>query len=126
MPITFGMRLTGAMHARPIDEIAAFAREAGLGALDLPADFREGAAACARLGLRVGTVDVARQGQLLSADDAVRAAAVSAFEEHIRELPGDRVLFLVLIPEDDQQPIARSLAIFKETFPAVARACEAA
>ena len=39
---------------------------------------------------------------------------------------GARILLLVLLPEDLAQPIADSLAIYRETFPAIAAELEAA
>jgi sugar phosphate isomerase/epimerase len=39
---------------------------------------------------------------------------------------GARVMFLCLVPEDRTQKIADSLAVYRETFPAIAAACEAA
>lgn len=127
MPIAIGLRPTGALRSRPIAELANFIRAAGLGALDLPADFRPGIAACDAHGVRVGSVDFGQQGRLLSPDDTARSQAVEALIEHVRQMAsaGAHVLFLCLVPEDDHQPIKRSLAIFAETFPAVAAACDA-
>jgi sugar phosphate isomerase/epimerase len=111
-----------------IATVATWAREAGLGALDLPPDFAGPARVCREHGLRVGTVDGRSVPQLLSPDDGVREQAVSSLTQQIEEMPqaGVHRLFLCLVPEDVTQPIAVSLEIFKKTFPRLAAACEAA
>ncbi|MGH2386592.1 MAG: hypothetical protein ACRDIE_00195, partial [Chloroflexota bacterium] len=127
MAIALGMRLTGALRGVPISDTAAFARQAGLDALDLPADFSAGADACRAGGLRIGTVDGVGAGELISADDAVRERAVTAIRDQIGALARSniRVIFLCLVPRDNGQTIARSLALFMDSFPTVAQACEA-
>ncbi len=128
MAIALGMRITGKFRGTSIADTAAFARQAGLDALDLPADFSAGAAACKASGLRIGTVDGATAGELISANDAERERAVGALCDQIASLDNReiRVLFLCMVPKDNGQTIARSLELFKDSFPTVARASEAA
>jgi sugar phosphate isomerase/epimerase len=128
MAIALGMRLTGALRGVPLPDTAAFARQAGLDALDLPANFSIGADACRASGLRIGTVDGLAAGELISPDDAVRERSVAAVCDQIAALEKAdiQVMFLCMVPRDNGQTIARSLELFKDSFPTVARACEAA
>src|SRR5205085_4001678 len=104
------------------------AKATGLTALDLPEDFAAAADACRAQGLRVGAVWATAQANLLSADERKRHESVTRLQSQIRAMPavGARVLFFCLVPEERSQPIADSLAIFRETFPAIAADCEAA
>jgi len=111
-----------------IETVANWAKAEGLGALDLPVDFAAAAQACKTHGLRPGAVWGASQDQLLSPDAGKRVAAVSRLQHQIQAMPaaGATVLFLCLVPENSSQTIADSLAIFRETFPAIAATCEMA
>lgn len=128
MAVSLGMRIPDAMRNLPIAEVAAFARDAGLDVLDLRADFASTAAACRAAGLGLGSVDGVVAGELISPDDATRERAVADLCNQISSMAaaGARTMFLCLVPRDDAQTIARSLELFKESFPAVARACEEA
>jgi sugar phosphate isomerase/epimerase len=116
------------MRGQDIATVAAWAQTIGLGALDLPQDFAQGARACWEQDLRIGTVDAPRVPQLLSPDERVREQAVNAFLQQIEAMAkaGAQRLFVCLVPEDRTQPLAVSLAIFSETFPRLTAACEAA
>lgn len=126
MTVSLGMLIPPRLRALGPDGVAAWAQGAGLGALDLPEDFAPWAAACRAAGLHVGAVQGKGQSQLLSPDEAVREAALAALVAQVRAMPaaGASILFLCLVPEDRSQPLASSLAIFAETFPAIAAACE--
>ena len=128
MSISIGMLIPPKLKGQGIEAVAAWARGVGLAALDLPADFVGPARACRAQGLRIGAVWGVAQGVLLSPDEARRAEAVARVLAQIRAMPAERagVLFFVLVPESNQQPLADSLAIFRETFPAIAAECEAA
>jgi sugar phosphate isomerase/epimerase len=127
MAISLGVRLTGAMRGMSIEDVVGFARDAGLDALDLPADFSSWTASCRAGGLRVGTVDGASAGDLISPDDAVRERAVQAIRDQTAQMAkaDARVMFLCMVPRDNTQSIARSLDLFRDSFPTVAAACEA-
>lgn len=128
MAIPIGMLIPPKMGDLGIEAVITWAKDLGLGALDLPEDFAESAQACRAHGLRVGAVSGAGQSRLLSTDDRKRAEAVTRLQSQIRAMPaaGAEILFLCLVPEERGQPIADSLAVFRETFPAIAAECERA
>jgi sugar phosphate isomerase/epimerase len=126
MNVAIGMLIPPRIAAQGIESVVTWARDVGLGALDLPEDFARGAELCREHGLRVGAVNGAGMARLLSKNERTREQAVSRLEEQIRAMPtaGARTLFLCLVPEDRAQPIAESLAIFRDTFPSIAATCE--
>jgi sugar phosphate isomerase/epimerase len=128
MGVTIGTLIPPKLAAQGIEAVARWAKELGLGVLDLRDDFVEAAQVCRQHGLGVGAVEVAGTGALLSADDARREQAVARVRERIRAMPeaGAGILFLCLVPEDRTQKIADSLAIFRETFPPIMAECESA
>lgn len=128
MAVSLGLRLPGAIGRLPVDEIVAFAREAGLDVLDLPANFAPAVGPCRAGGLGVGSVDGVVAGELISADEGTRAQAVESLSRQVAMMSqaGLHTLFLCLVPKSDAQPIAQSFAYFTDSFPAVALACEAA
>ena len=123
-----GLRLPDALRRLPVEELVALGQQAGLDVLDLPADFAAAAGACRSSGMGIGSVDGGVMGELISADDAVREQAVALLNDQIAAMAGAGLttLFLCLVPRQLDQPIARSLEYFKDSFPAVAKACEAA
>ncbi len=128
MGVTIGTLIPPKLAAQGIEQVARWAKEIGLEVLDLRDDFVETAPVCRRHGLGIGAVEVAGTGALLSPDDGRREQAVAQVCEQIRAMPGvgARILFLCLVPEDRTQKIADSLAIFRETFPALMAECERA
>ncbi len=68
------------------------------------------------------------QARLVSVDERPRAEAVARLLEQIAAMPaaGAANLFLCLVPENQRQPMADTLAVFRETFPAIAAAAERA
>jgi sugar phosphate isomerase/epimerase len=128
MPISIGMLIPPKLNTKGIEAVVTWAKAAGLTALDLPADFAAPADACRAQGLRLGAVWGIVQGGLLSPDERKRGESVTRLQSQIRAMPGAsaEVLFLCLVPEDAAQPMADSLSIFRETFPAIAAECEAA
>lgn len=128
MGVAIGTLIPPKLAAQGIEWVAGWAKEIGLGALDLRDDFVEAAPVCRRNGLGIGAVEVKGTAALLSPDDAKREQAVTHVCEQIRAMPhaGAEILFVCLVPEDRTQKIADSLAIFRETFPAVMTECETA
>ena len=128
MTISIGMLIPPKLGGLGVEAVAGWAKAQGLDALDLPVDFSAAAQACKTNGLRLGAVWGASQGQLLNPDESKRAEAVRALQSQIQAMPavGATVLFLCLVPENYSQSIADSLAIYRETFPAIAATCEQA
>ena len=128
MAIPIGMLIPPKIGAQGMAAVTSWAKALGLGALDLPVDFAGPAQACREADLRVGAVWGASQAGLLSPEGGARAKAVAAVQAQIRAMPaaGATVLFLCLVPEARDQGIADSLAIYRETFPAIAAECERA
>ncbi len=128
MAIAIGMLIPPQMGVQGIGRVAAWARETGLDALDLPPDFAAAAQACRQQDLRIGTVAGRDIPRVLSPDDGAREQAVAAITQQIREMAeaDARVLFMCLVPEDRAQPIAQSLALFEDTFPRITALCEGA
>ncbi len=83
MAISIGTLIPPRMAEQGLDLVAAWAKAIGLGALDLPEDFRAGTEACRAHGLRIGTVNGSGGGQLLIRDDGKRAQAVARLLEQI-------------------------------------------
>ncbi len=128
MAIGIGMLIPPKIRAQGIEKVATWAREVGLNALDLPVDFAAPAEVCRQAGLRIGTVEGKGVGRLLSEDEATRKQAIAEISDQIKAMPaaGAQVMFVCLVPEDRTQSISRSLALFTESFPPIAAACEAA
>ena len=128
MTISIGTLLPPRLRGLGPEAVVRWAKHLGLTALDLPEDFAPWAAACQAQGLRVGAVQGVGQAQLVSTDEQARAQAVARLLDQVRAMPaaGAEILFFCLVPEDKTQPIAASLAVFGETFPAIAAACEQA
>lgn len=123
-----GMLIPSKMNAHGMAWVTAWARDNGLQALDVPNNDPEPARAVLAAGLRIGTMGTRNQGHLMSPDDTRREQAVQALCEQIAGMPGQgaHVLFLCLVPDNPAQPITESLALFREAFPRIARACEVA
>ena len=128
MAVPIGTLIPPKLAAQGMEYVVTWAKGIGLTALDLPDNFAEGAQLCREHGLRIGTVDGAGAGRLISADARKREQAVTRLIEQIGSMPaaGARLVFLCLVPEDRTQKIADSLAIYRETFPVIAATCERA
>ena len=128
MKVSIGPLIPPKLAAQGIESVVTWAKGIGLGALDLPEDFAVAAQVCRAHGLCVGAVNGAGGSQLLSKDGRKREQAVARLRDQIRAMRAvdARVLFFCLVPEDRAQPIADSLAIFRETFPTIASECEGA
>ena len=127
MPMKLGLRIPDAMSRLPLAEVVSFATGAGLEVLDLPRFSPEAVRLCREHGLDIGSVDGVDTGRLISGDDAVREQAVQELLRQIETMAANdvNVLFLCLVPDDDRQTIARSLELFKNSFPTIAATCEA-
>src|SRR5438128_1573582 len=103
MTISLGLRIPDDMRVLSIADVVAFAKDAGLDALDLRSDFADAATACRSGGLGIGSVDGVVSGELISPDDATRERAVTALCDQIAAMGADgaRTMFLCMVPEDD-------------------------
>lgn len=126
MAIDIGTIIPPHLGRQGIAAATEFAAAIGLTAIDLPRLTDEAMQACDQWHLRIGTVNVSRVGQLLSADERTRAEAVQSVCEEIRTVAaqGGRVVFMCLVPEERTQSIRDSLTYFCESFSAVAATCE--
>lgn len=124
--IPIGTRIPPHIGRQSFQQVAAFARETGLTAIDLPAITEERVTVCRDFGLQIGTVDVQGVGQLLNPSDDVRTTAVSNIQGQIEAAAhlGAKVIFMCLVPEDNSQSIRASLGYFEETFSTIAKVCE--
>jgi sugar phosphate isomerase/epimerase len=127
MSVTIGMLIPPKFAAHGFEAVVTWAANIGIQALDLPDAWDTAAAVCRAHHLRIGAVQGVGMGQLMSPDDAVREVAVVRLSAQIRAMAAAdvRVLFLCLVPENPTQRLADSLAIFRETFPAIAQVLEA-
>ncbi len=127
MGVSIGMLIPPQLYAQGITAVVRWASSIGVHVLDLPQDWEEAAVVCRAHQLRVGAVTGAGMAQLISPDDAMREAAVVRLSKQIRAMAAAdvRVLFLCLVPQDPTQRLADSLAIFRDTFPAIAQVLEA-
>ena len=114
------MRIPGKMREMGFDALAAWAKEAGLEAVDLPSP-DAGAKAALDRGARRRLGGRAGVGASLSKDEKARAEGVAQIKEDIDAMVslGMTTLFCCLIPADPATPRAESFAIFKETYPEI-------
>ncbi|HET7615359.1 MAG TPA: sugar phosphate isomerase/epimerase, partial [Bacillales bacterium] len=121
-----GMRLPPRIGKQPVDAIAEWAVETGLGVLDVHRLTPEIKETSDKHHLEIGTVDAVRMGELLSKDEKVRSDAAVAVQQQIKEIAelGGGVLFMCLVPPDLSQPRSESFAIWKETFPEIVETAE--
>lgn len=126
MATPIGMIIPPRLAAQGMTDVATWAQNVGLGALDLPEDFATPAQETRAQGLRVGAVNGVAMGQLISPDDQKREQAVNALCKQIQAMPaaGARILFLCLVPEDRRQSIKQSLELYEKSFPRIASECE--
>jgi sugar phosphate isomerase/epimerase len=122
-----GTRIPPRLRKSGFAETASWAATMGLELLDVPHLDAEVKAACDGAGLKVGTVDSVEMGRLLSKDDATREQAAEAVMRQLEQIAllEGRLLFLVLVPEDANQPRRESFAIWKDSFPVIVRKAEA-
>ncbi|MBD2871847.1 sugar phosphate isomerase/epimerase family protein [Paenibacillus arenilitoris] len=126
MNFQLGMRIPPKIGSEGIEKVAQWAAGVKLDVLDVPRLTPEVKQACDAAGIGIGSVDAVQTGQLLSKDDARRAAALEAAKKHMTETAalGGRVLFMCLVPEDHSVPRRETFAIWKDTFPELVRHAE--
>lgn len=119
MTFEIGMRIPPRIGREGIEKIAEWAGHSGLDVLDVPKLTPAVKKTCEENGLKIGTVDAVKMGELLSKDDERRSAAVEEVKNQMREMADLDVhtMFMCLVPEEITQPRDESFAIWKETFP---------
>ena len=126
MSIPIGMRIPPKIGGLGLDGLAAWAKSAGLGALDLPGINAESKGVLDKHGLRLGTVDAAGTGDLLSKDPARQEKGKNALLARIDEVAaqGGKVIFICLVPGE---PMNRreGFQIWSELFPPIVAHAEA-
>ncbi len=121
-----GMRIPGKIGAEGLDAVAAWAKAAGLDALDLGEISPANLEILARHGLRLGSVDAGGAGHILSRDPERRrrgTEALLAQIERVAEL-GGKVLFICLVPGDRDIGRREGFELWAEAFPPIVAAAE--
>ena len=119
-----GFRRGGSPWQRDLSGAIAWAKENGLGAIDLgrnPDDI----AAAEGAGLRVGSVDLLEWQGILAADAGKRQEAVAKNAEYIARC-GAQNYFYVALPEKPEAPRRENFALLVESLNALAPALEKA
>ncbi|HEU5140455.1 MAG TPA: TIM barrel protein, partial [Bacillales bacterium] len=119
MSFPIGMRIPPRIGKEGINKVAEWAGRSGLDVLDVPKLTSEVKQICEENGLKIGTVDAVKMGELLSRNEERRSAAVEGMKKQVREMAelDVRTMFMCLVPEDMTQSREESFAIWKETFP---------
>jgi len=123
-----GMRIPGKIGALGIARVAAWAKEIGLDAVDLPGPDAEAKAAVEKAGLEVGSVDIMGPfNGILVRDEAKRQESLARAKAELDKMAelGLKTVFACLIPADRELSRRDAFAIFKESFPEVVAYAEA-
>lgn len=107
------------MGKEGIEKVAEWAGTSQLSVLDVPRLNFDVKQACDANGLKIGTVDAVKMGELLSQEDQQRSSAVDEVKKQMAEMAelGGKTLFMCLVPQDVTQSRNVSFALWKETFP---------
>jgi sugar phosphate isomerase/epimerase len=115
-----GLRLTGPLDAKPIEETAAWALAEGFRCVDIFSTQRASAGQWARAGLPVGTVDLLGRewSGMLSADAGRRRETVLLAQEAVRvgAAQGVRIHFVVMLAEDVSLPRKETFGYMVESY----------
>lgn len=116
-----GMRIPGHIGQLSIADQVAFAKEAGLDAIDLPGPNAEYKKALDDAGLVAGSFDIGSIGESLHKDEAIRSRAVEQIKQQISDAAalGLKTAFVCLVPADATQRRKDTFAIFAETYPSI-------
>ncbi len=123
-----GLRIPGQARQLPFPEFCRWCRENGFQAVDLGAVTRETVAAVRDAGLEVGTADLPGTADLCSADEWKRRTGAEKAIAAIRAAAEQGVdkLFCVFVPEDRAAGRKANFENWKQGFPPVLAAAEAA
>lgn len=119
MTLPFAFRIPGSALARPLGEVAAWAKDNGFGAMDIGRPNAETVQTIRKAGLEIGTFDLPGLSLLLSPDAAERekgAQTIAGAAAQAKDLGLTRS-FGVLIPPDNTQSRADSFRFWTFGWP---------
>lgn len=121
-----GFRRGGGEWQADLGELAKWAVANDLEVIDLRKDAPESGQLAIDAGLRIGTVDLANNKGMISADKAKRAAAVAENAEYVKNCAkyGSVNHFLTMLPEDPSLPRAENFGYMVESFSELAPVLE--
>ena len=122
-----GFRRGGTDWQKNLPSLIGWAKENALEVIDLGRDAVEGAPAARAAGLRVGSIDLFDNKNMISPDQGKRSAAIAANRDFIQACAGDEPtnFFLVMLPEKPELPRAENFSYMVESFGALAPVLEA-
>jgi len=126
MCVKISMRIPRNLASMPVGELAAWAAESGLDAVDVADEQLNLIAELTARGIGVGSVDAVAIPDTLALDEGRRAAGVAALKAQIDRVAelGLNVLFGGLRPADPTSPRRETFAIFAETYPEIMKHAE--
>lgn len=127
MSLPIGMRIPPKIGALGLEGVASWAKEAGLQALDLPGVNAESRGVLDKHGLRLGTVDAAGTGDILTKDPERQKKGTAALRARIDEVaahgaPG-KVIFICLVP-GERCSRQEGFQIWSDVFPPIVEYAE--
>jgi len=122
-----GFRRGWSAWQKDLPGLVAWAKENGLGVVDLGGDGDTAGAAVTEAGLKIGSVDLRAWSGLITADDAKREAAIAENNAYIAAAAavGGKNFFTVLLPDDVVRSRRENLALAIEGLSAIVPALEA-
>jgi sugar phosphate isomerase/epimerase len=122
-----GFRRGWSAWQKDLPGLVAWARENGLGVVDLGGDGDTAGAAVTEAGLKIGSVDLRAWSGLITADDTKREAAIAENNTYIAAAAavGAKNFFTVLLPDDVVRSRRENLALAIEGLSAIVPALEA-
>lgn len=122
-----GFRRGWSAWQKDLPGLVAWAKENGLGVVDLGGDGDTAGAAITEAGLKIGSVDLRAWSGLITADDTKREAAIAENNAYIPAAAavGAKNFFTVLLPDDVVRSRRENLALAIEGLSAIVPALEA-
>ena len=122
-----GFRRGGTDWQKDLPSLISWAKENALEVIDLGKDAVAAAPAVRAAGLRVGSIDLFDNKNMISPDEGKRSAALAANREFIQACASDEPtnFFLVMLPEKPELPRAENFGYMVESFAALAPVLEA-
>jgi sugar phosphate isomerase/epimerase len=122
-----GFRRGWSAWQKDLPGLVAWAKENGLGVVDLGGDGDTAGAAVTEAGLKIGSVDLRAWSGLITADETKREAAIAENNTYIAAAAavGAKNFFTVLLPDDVVRSRRENLALAIEGLSAIVPALEA-